>query len=152
MRLPFCVACGTRHGFQHYPMIHGRRGGNAVISLCPRCRAGLVTTPPKKKRLLGDTRLKQEARMRGVATRQAQADAFARSLTGVLAELETEGIVTARAQARALNERGVATARGSRWSPNTVLAVRYRLLRLGLPDVVGAQKDGQDRSRARTNA
>ena len=36
----------------------------------------------------------KEARLRGVATSQAQADAFARSMAGTIAELEREGIMT----------------------------------------------------------
>ena len=49
-------------------------------------------------------------RLRGQATIQAQADAFARNMAGTLAALEREGITSSTAMAKALNERGVATA------------------------------------------
>ena len=73
-----------------------------------------------------------EDRLRGIATNQAQADAFARSMAGTLAALEREGISSANAMARLLNERGVATARSGRWDALTVIDMRRRLKRLGL--------------------
>jgi hypothetical protein len=53
----------------------------------------------------------REAGLRGTATVQAQADAFARSMAGTITALEREGITSSNAMAQALNERGVATAR-----------------------------------------
>ena len=41
-----------------------------------------------------------EARLRGLATIQAQADAFARSMAGTIAELEREGITSSNAMAK----------------------------------------------------
>jgi hypothetical protein len=73
-----------------------------------------------------------EDRLRGIATNQAHADAFARSMAGTIAALEREGISSSRAMAKALNERGVATPRGGRWDVHTVLLLRRRLKRLGL--------------------
>jgi hypothetical protein len=73
-----------------------------------------------------------EARLRGLAIRQARADAFARSLAGTIAELEREGVTSSKAMAKTLNERGVAAARGGRWDHKTVIALRRRLKRLGL--------------------
>jgi hypothetical protein len=70
--------------------------------------------------------------LRGQATIQAHADAFARSLADTLAALEREGIKSSTAIAKALNERGVATARGGRWAAITVILLRRRLKRLGL--------------------
>ena len=77
-------------------------------------------------------RFTKEARLRGQATIQAQADAFARNMAGTIAELEREGISSATAMAKALNERAVATARGGRWAAITVILLRRRLKRLGL--------------------
>jgi hypothetical protein len=76
--------------------------------------------------------LTQEARLRGTATLQAQADAFARSMAGTIAELERGGITSSKAMAKLLNERGVATVRGGRWAGQTVMDLRRRLKRLGL--------------------
>jgi adenine/guanine phosphoribosyltransferase-like PRPP-binding protein len=74
----------------------------------------------------------REATLRGAAVRQAQADAFAGSMADTIAALEREGITSSYAMAKALNERGVVTARSRRWDPKTVIALRRRLKRLGL--------------------
>jgi hypothetical protein len=73
-----------------------------------------------------------EASRRGVAIRQAQADAFARSMADMIVELEREGITSSTAMAKALNERGVASARSRRWDASSMIALRHRLKRLGL--------------------
>ena len=73
-----------------------------------------------------------EARLRGLAIRLAQADAFARSMAGTIAELESAGVTSSTAMAKALNERAVATARGGRWAAITVILLRRRLKQLGL--------------------
>jgi hypothetical protein len=77
-------------------------------------------------------RFTPEARLKGLAVRQAQADAFARSIAGKITALEREGITASTAMAKALNERGVATPRSKRWDTKTVMALRRRLQRLGL--------------------
>ena len=74
----------------------------------------------------------REASRRGNAANQAQADAFARSMARTIRALEREGIKSSNAMAKALNERGVATARGAPWSARTVIDLRRRLKRLGL--------------------
>jgi adenine/guanine phosphoribosyltransferase-like PRPP-binding protein len=76
-------------------------------------------------------RFTREAHLRGQATIQAHADAFARNLADTIAALEREGITSATAMAKALNERGVPTARGGRWAAITVIDLRRRLKRLG---------------------
>ena len=73
-----------------------------------------------------------EAGRRGIATIQARSDAFARSMADTIAALEREGITASWAMAKALNERGVATARSKRWDVRTVFVLRRRLKRLGL--------------------
>jgi hypothetical protein len=72
------------------------------------------------------------ASLRGVATIQAHADAFALRMAGTIAELEREGITSSHAMAKALNERGVATPRFRRWDTHSVINLRRRLKRLGL--------------------
>jgi hypothetical protein len=67
------------------------------------------------------------ASLRGVATIQAHADAFALRMAGTIAELEREGITSNNAIAKALNERGISTARAGRWAAQTVIALRRRL-------------------------
>jgi hypothetical protein len=52
-------------------------------------------------------------------------------MAGTIAALECEGISSSHAMAKALNERGVATARSGRWSARTVIDLRRRLKRPG---------------------
>jgi hypothetical protein len=73
-----------------------------------------------------------EAGRRGIATIQAQSDAFARSMVDTIAELEREGITSSYGIAKVLHERGVATPQGGRWDVRTVILLRRRLKRLGL--------------------
>jgi hypothetical protein len=73
----------------------------------------------------------REAGQRGRATLQAQADAFARSMAGTIADLEREGITSSYGIAKVLHKRGVATAQGGRWDVRTVILLRRRLKRLG---------------------
>jgi hypothetical protein len=73
----------------------------------------------------------REASLRGAATNQARADAFAQSMADTIAALEREGITSNNAMAKALNERDVPTARAGRWGAKTVNRLRRRLKRLG---------------------
>ena len=57
-----------------------------------------------------------------------QASARARGLAPILAELRAEGIVSAAAQARALNERSVPTPRGGKWTARSVINAAMALL------------------------
>jgi DNA invertase Pin-like site-specific DNA recombinase len=62
--------------------------------------------------------------------REAQktlADARAKDLIEVFADLANEGIHSANAQAKELNNRGIMTARGGKWSAQSVLNVKARL-------------------------
>ena len=56
----------------------------------------------------------------GTAAVKAKAAAWARDRQPLLAELQAEGIVSAKAQARALNERHVPTARGGKWTADVI--------------------------------
>jgi hypothetical protein len=76
--------------------------------------------------------LTEKARLYGRAAIQARADAFARSMAGTIADLEREGITSSYAMAKALNERGMATARSGRWDAHKVIDLRRRQKRLGL--------------------
>jgi DNA invertase Pin-like site-specific DNA recombinase len=61
--------------------------------------------------------------------REAQktsADARAKDLIDVLTDLEKDGFASANAQAKELNNRGIVTARGGKWSAQSVLNVRAR--------------------------
>ena len=51
----------------------------------------------------------------------------AHDLADVLEDLENGGFITLQAQADELNKRGIKTARGGRWHPNSVSRLRTRL-------------------------
>ena len=126
----FCAACGREDKIYHYRLLL-RRGPCGLLTLCVGCHARLLRQPPPRQQIGGGA-LTQESHLRGVATIQAQADAFAHSMGGTIAELERAGVVSSNAMAQALTARGVATARSRRWNANTVIALRHRLRRLGL--------------------
>ena len=63
----------------------------------------------------------------GIEAQKVAADARAKDLADIFIDLENEGIVTANAQAIALNERGIVTARGGKWTARSVLNVKARL-------------------------
>jgi hypothetical protein len=77
-------------------------------------------------------KLTEKARLLGRAAIQARADAFTRSMARTIRVLEREGIKSSNAMAKALNERGMATARSGRWDAHKVIDLRRRLKRLGL--------------------
>ncbi len=54
------------------------------------------------------------------------ADAFAENTLPIVREIEQAGVVTLKGIARALNARGVRTARGGNWHPTTVANLKHR--------------------------
>jgi hypothetical protein len=66
-------------------------------------------------------------RAKAKAVVQAKANAHAMRLSGLFDKLAAEGIVSANAMAKALNDRQVKTARGGRWTAKTVLNLKARL-------------------------
>jgi hypothetical protein len=75
--------------------------------------------------VLGNPRLEQ-ARGQAVASLKADALAFARNVAPIIAEIERSGVKSARAIAKALDARGVATPRGGAWSGVQVEAIKSR--------------------------
>jgi DNA invertase Pin-like site-specific DNA recombinase len=69
--------------------------------------------------VLGNPRL-AEVRSRGHETMKAEADRFAANVLPVIREVQRAGARTMRAIAKALNERGVQTARGGAWASTQV--------------------------------
>jgi DNA invertase Pin-like site-specific DNA recombinase len=63
----------------------------------------------------------------GVEAQKAKANDRANDLADVLADLVSEGIVSANAQATALNDRGIITARGGKWTARSVINVMERM-------------------------
>ncbi len=88
----------------------------ALIS--QRTKAALAAAKARGQ-ALGNPRL-AEARATVNATRTAGADTFAAAVLPVIREAQAAGAKSLRAIAAALNARGIATARGAKWEPQTV--------------------------------
>lgn len=56
----------------------------------------------------------------GGAATKAKADTFARNVLPIIRDIQAAGVTSLRGVAKALNARGVATARGGRWDAKTV--------------------------------
>ncbi len=79
-----------------------------------RTKAALQAAKARGKKL-GNPRL-AEAAQRGVEALKAGADQFAANVLPVIREIQKSGAVSANAIAAKLNERGVKTARGGKWT------------------------------------
>ena len=75
--------------------------------------------------VLGNPHL-ADVRRRAVASTKANADRFAKNVAPIIKEIQGCGIASRRAIARALNARGVATARGGRWTAVQVGSILQR--------------------------
>jgi len=63
----------------------------------------------------------------GVAVRKEQADQFAANVVPIIKEIQTSGITSNLGIAKALNARGIPTARGGQWFDSTVRNVIRRV-------------------------
>jgi DNA invertase Pin-like site-specific DNA recombinase len=76
--------------------------------------------------VLGNPKL-DHVRDRAVASLKADADRFARNVAPIIREIQSSGVASHPAIARALNSRGVATARGGEWTAVQVGAILRRV-------------------------
>ena len=74
---------------------------------------------------LGNPRL-AEVRDRAVAGNKAEADRFAANVKPIIEQIRASGAASLRSIARALDARGVPTARGGIWTPVQVSAIMQR--------------------------
>jgi DNA invertase Pin-like site-specific DNA recombinase len=79
-----------------------------------RTRAALQAAKARGK-ILGNPRL-AEAAARGVDALKAGADRFAANVLPVIREIQAAGVTSANAIAGRLNDRGIKTARGGKWT------------------------------------
>ncbi len=70
--------------------------------------------------ILGNRTNLAEAQKKGAAQNAAGANAFSANVLPVLQQLRNQGVITLRALADSLNQRGVRTARGGEWAAMTV--------------------------------
>jgi DNA invertase Pin-like site-specific DNA recombinase len=82
--------------------------------------------PKRERRTLGNPRL-DKARLKAVAAIKKNANHFARNLKPIIAEIRGAGLTSARQIAKALNARGVPTARGGIWTGVQVNAILTRI-------------------------
>jgi DNA invertase Pin-like site-specific DNA recombinase len=78
--------------------------------------------------VLGNPNL-DDVRDRAVASVKAEADRFAKNVAPVIRDIRKSGATSLRAIARALNARGIATARGGEWTAVQVTAIERRSAR-----------------------
>jgi len=76
--------------------------------------------------VLGNPKL-DDVRQRAVAGLKADADRFARNVAPIISEIRLSGVISNRGIARALNARGVATARGGEWTAVQVGSILRRV-------------------------
>ena len=80
---------------------------------------------------LGNRTNLADAQAKGTAATVGEADAFAANVLPIVRQLQAAGVVTFRAIAKELNERGVRTARGGDWHDSTVRNLLARGTRRG---------------------
>jgi DNA invertase Pin-like site-specific DNA recombinase len=76
--------------------------------------------------VLGNPKL-ADVRDRAVASLKVEADRFARNIAPIIREIQSSGVASHRGIARALNSRGIATARGGEWTAVQVAAILDRV-------------------------
>jgi DNA invertase Pin-like site-specific DNA recombinase len=89
-----------------------------------RTRRALAQAKERGTRLGGPKRI--EASALGAAANKANADRFAANVIPIVREIQASGVTTLRGVARALNARGVQSARGVPWSPVAVSNILKR--------------------------
>jgi DNA invertase Pin-like site-specific DNA recombinase len=120
------VACDMPHANRLTIHILAAVAEHEREAISARTKAALAAAKDRGA-VLGNPRLEQ-ARGQAVASLKADADRFARNVAPIIAEIERSGVTSARAIARALDARGVATPRGGNWSGVQVEAVKSREL------------------------
>ncbi|WP_336489308.1 recombinase family protein [Methylobacterium nigriterrae] len=97
--------------------------------IASRTKAALKAAKARGQKLGGHRGvvMSDATREAGRATRTAKANERASDLAPILADLQAAGVISYGALARALNERGIPTARGGEWSPMQVSRVVAKL-------------------------
>jgi DNA invertase Pin-like site-specific DNA recombinase len=93
--------------------------------LISQCTRDALKAAKARGVVLGNPHL-ADVRRGAVASTKANADRFAKNVAPIIREIQGSGIASRRAVARALNARGVATARGGRWTAVQVGSILQR--------------------------
>ena len=99
----------------------------ALARLSKRNKKAALAAAKARGVKLGGPKLKQ-AQRRGVISNKANADRFAANVLPVIQQIKASGATSLRAIAKALNARGIATARSGIWTPVQVTGVLQRTL------------------------
>jgi DNA invertase Pin-like site-specific DNA recombinase len=128
-KVPFVVAELGRDADPFMLHLYAALAEKERAMIAARTKAALAAAKARGV-VLGNPRL-DEVRGRAVrrakASNKASADRFAKSVLPVIREIEASGVVSHRGIARALNDRGVATARGGVWTAVQVGAILQRV-------------------------
>lgn len=94
-----------------------------------RTKAALAAAKARGVKLGGHrgVELTEVVRKAGRAARTTKAKARAADLAPLMAEFEAQGIRSLEAKAKALNEHGIPTARGGKWTATQVMRVMAKL-------------------------
>jgi DNA invertase Pin-like site-specific DNA recombinase len=96
-----------------------------------RTKQALAAAKERGVQLGGPKRL--EASALGVAANKANAERFSANVLPIIREIQASGVTTLRGVARALNARGVRSARGAPWSVEAVSNIIKRSSKEGTP-------------------
>ena len=122
------IALDNVNGDDVFAILSAAVGSVERKLISKRTRAALAALKSTGKALGGYRGVppRDYAQALGAATVRANADQRAADVTEVLAEIDPAGGMSLAALANALNDRGVTTARGGKWSATQVMRVKAR--------------------------
>jgi DNA invertase Pin-like site-specific DNA recombinase len=118
------VACDMPHANKLTIHILAAVAEHEREAISARTKAALAAAKARGV-VLGNPNL-ADVRERAVASTKAEADRFATNVAPIIREIRDSGASSLRAIARALNARGVATARGGEWTAVQVGSIDRR--------------------------
>lgn len=127
-KVPFVVAELGRDADPFMLHLYAALAEKERAMIAARTKAALAAAKARGV-TLGNPRLEEvrgRAVVRAVASIKAGADRFAKSVAPIIREIKSTGVASHRGIARALNDRGVATARGGEWTAVQVGAILRR--------------------------
>lgn len=119
------IACDNPHATKLTIHILAAVAQHEREMISQRTKDALAAVKARGKKL-GGPKLR-EARQASLRLRLAQADQRAANIVPIIRDVQRAGLTTYRAIAKALNDRGVATARGGQWHASTVRDALQRL-------------------------
>lgn len=123
-KVPFIVTSLGKNADPFLLHIYAALAEQERLMISQRTKAALATKKAAGVKL-GNPRL-DEVRGSGSDAQRDSADAFAASVLPIIKQIRKAGATSLRAIAEALNDRGVATARGGSWHASNVANVLAR--------------------------